>query len=131
MLSPVRDEIVRDPLGGFRSIMESAPESDKRVMNDLAWQRALIEDMTEALRPGAEGWTDESMLLLHRWDFDPRAVACSVTWWHGDHDANIPLSAVHRLTGRVPRIALRIWPNAGHFESYFRHDEIMAELLAR
>jgi hypothetical protein len=31
----------------------------------------------------------------------------------------------------MPRIDLGVWTNAGHLESYFRHDEIMTELLSR
>jgi len=121
---------VADPLAAFRAVMEDAPASDQEVINDPAWQRVLIEDIREALRPGAEGWTDESMALLGTPDFDPADVQCSVVWWHGEHDANAPLSAVQRVVEKIPNIDLRVW-DAGHLESYRRHDEIMSELLAR
>jgi pimeloyl-ACP methyl ester carboxylesterase len=131
LLAPKRDEVLADPLAGFRAAMDAAPESDKAVMDDPAWQRVLVEDVSEAFRPGAEGWADEAMALTLDWDFDLADVGCSVTWWHGDKDANAPLAAVHRLISRMNGVDLRVWTDAGHLEPYHRHDEIVSELLAR
>jgi pimeloyl-ACP methyl ester carboxylesterase len=131
LLAPKRDEVLGDPLAGFRAAMDAAPESDKAVMDDPAWQRVLVEDVSEAFRPGAEGWADEAMALTLDWDFDLADVGCSVTWWHGDKDANAPLAAVHRLITRMNGVDLRVWTDAGHLEPYHRHDEIVSELLAR
>jgi pimeloyl-ACP methyl ester carboxylesterase len=123
--------MLADPLAGFRAVMDAAPASDKAVMDDPASQRVFIEDVTEAFRPGAEGWADEGMALNLPWDFDPSDVGCSVTWWHGEHDANAPIAAVRRLLAEMPGVDLRVWTEAGHLEAYRRHDEILAELLAR
>jgi pimeloyl-ACP methyl ester carboxylesterase len=131
LLAPVREEILADPLAGFRAVMEAAPDSDKAVMADPAWQRVLVEDVTEAFRPGGEGWADEGVALTLPWDFDPSDVRCGVTWWHGEHDANVPIAAVRRLLAGMSGVDLRVWPDAGHLEPYHRHDEILAELLAR
>jgi pimeloyl-ACP methyl ester carboxylesterase len=131
LLAPKRDEILADPLAGFRAVMEAAPESDKAVMNDPDWQRVLVEDVTEAFRPGAEGWADEGMALILEWDFEVDDVRCSVTWWHGENDANAPLGPVRRLVSLMKDVDLRVWANAGHLEPYHRHDEILTELLAR
>jgi pimeloyl-ACP methyl ester carboxylesterase len=131
LLTPVRERILEDPLGQFRVVMDAAPECDKQVMEDPAWQRVFVESVTEALRPGVEGWTDEALALLGEWDFDPSEVACSVTWWHGEHDANAPISAVRRLLAGIEDVDLRVWSDAGHLEPYHRHDEILAELLSR
>jgi pimeloyl-ACP methyl ester carboxylesterase len=131
LLAPKRVEILADPLAGFRAVMDAAPASDKAVMEDPDWQRVLIEDVTEAFRPGAEGWADEAMATILPWDFDLSAVRCSVTWWHGEHDANAPITAVRRLLADLNSVDLRVWSNAGHLEAYRRHDEILEELLAR
>jgi pimeloyl-ACP methyl ester carboxylesterase len=131
LLEPVREAILADPLGGFRSVMESAPESDREVLADPAWQRVFVEDVTEALRPGGEGWTDEGMALTLEWDFDPTRVESSVTWWHGVHDANAPLGPVKRLLETMDGVDLRVWEDAGHLAPFHRHDEILAELLSR
>ena len=131
LLAPKREEVLADPLAGFRAAMAAAPESDKAVMDDPAWQRVFIEDVTEAFRPGAEGWADEGMALTLEWDIDPADVQCSVTWWHGEHDANVPVAAVRRLLDRMHEVDLRVWTEAGHLEPYLRHDEILGELLTR
>ncbi len=131
LLAPKREEVLADPLAGFRAAMDAAPASDKAVMDDPAWQRVLVEDVTEAFRQGAEGWADEAMALNADWDFDVSNVRCSVTWWHGEHDANAPVKPVRRLLERMGDVDLRIWTDAGHLEPYRSHDEILAELLAR
>ncbi len=131
LLAPMRESVLDDPLAGFRAAMEAAPASDQAVMDDPAWQRVLVEDVTEAFRPGAEGWADEAMALNLPWDFGVADVQCSFTWWHGEHDANAPLAAVRRLLDGASGVDLRVWADAGHLEAYRRHDEIVGELLAR
>lgn len=131
LLAPMRDEVLKYPLAGFKGLMEAAPPSDKAVMEDPDWQRVLVESVTEAFRPGAEGWVDEGMALTLDWDYDVADVRCSVTWWHGDHDANAPLAPVHRLIARMHGVDLRIWTDAGHLEPYHRYEAILGELLSR
>jgi pimeloyl-ACP methyl ester carboxylesterase len=131
LLAPRREERLVDPLTAVRATMAAAPASDKAVIEDPAWQRVFVEDVTEALRPGPEGWADESMALFLPWDFEPAEVGCGVTWWHGAHDANVPIAAVRRLLSRMSGVDLCVWSDAGHLETYHRHDEILAELLAR
>ena len=130
LLVPVREALIDDPLAAFRGVMDDAPPSDKEIMNDPDWQRVLIEDIREALRPNAEGWADEGLALMSDWDFDPAAAGAHIVWWHGERDANAPLSAVRRLLEKMPNVELRTW-TGGHLESYRRHDEILSELLSR
>jgi pimeloyl-ACP methyl ester carboxylesterase len=91
----------------------------------------LVESVTEAFRPGPEGWIDEGMALTLDWDFDVRDVRCSVTWWHGENDANAPIAPVRRLTERMHGVRLDVWTDAGHLEPYRRYEEILGELLSR
>jgi pimeloyl-ACP methyl ester carboxylesterase len=130
-LAPERKKILADPLAGFRVTMDAAPASDKAVVADPAWQRVFVESVTEALRPGAEGWADEGMALNLPWDFDPSGARCSITWWHGEHDANVPLVAVRRLVAAMNDVDLQVWSDAGHLELYHRYEEMLVELLAR
>src|SRR5712692_1057316 len=71
------------------------------LMNAPAWQKINRATTAEALRQGAEGWTDESMALHRPWDFDPERIQSTVTWWHGDNDMNAPLSAAKRAAARL------------------------------
>jgi pimeloyl-ACP methyl ester carboxylesterase len=71
------------------------------------------------------------MALIRDWDFDVADVRCSVTWWHGDNDANAPIAPVRRLLERMQEVDLRVWTDAGHLEPYHRYEEIIGELLSR
>lgn len=129
LLSPMRAEVLRDPMAAFAGVMRDAPPGDRAVMTDPAWQRAMADGFREALRPGAEGWTDETLLLSGAWDLTPERITTEVTWWHGRHDANAPLSAVERLVARLPSAQLRVWDAGGHLTAYHREPEIVHHLL--
>ena len=128
-LHQTRTEVLKDPLAAFRAVMQNAPAVDHAVMADPEWQAVMTEGLREALRPGAEGWTDESQLLFSAWDLTPEHIRAEVTWWHGRHDANAPLPAAERLARRLPNAELRIWDTGGHLEVYRREPDILADVL--
>ncbi|HSS62641.1 MAG TPA: alpha/beta hydrolase [Candidatus Limnocylindrales bacterium] len=128
-LSGVRQRLLSDE--GMAGVLSDAPEADRAIMSDPAWQKMSRENLAETLRQGAEGWTDESIAMHRAWDFDPRDVKTSVTWWHGDDDMNAPLSAARRLVAQLAAVDLRVWHNEGHFVSVTHEKEILQELLAR
>jgi pimeloyl-ACP methyl ester carboxylesterase len=132
LLEPVREALLEDPLASFRETMATAPSADQAIMSDPTWQRSLIRGVRESLRPGVEGWVDESMLLFSdRADVDLSDVLTSLTWWHGDHDRNAPLSAVRRLLTGLRHATLVVWRDAGHLTAYVKEPEILDELLGR
>lgn len=131
LLAPMRAAVLDDPLTAFRTVMARAPAADAAVMADPAWQAVITAGLREALRPGAEGWTDESLILLGgAWDLTPEQVTTDVTWWHGRHDANSPLPAVQRLVTRLPHAQLRLWDTGGHLEAHHHEPDILRHLLA-
>jgi pimeloyl-ACP methyl ester carboxylesterase len=126
-----REEILADPLASFRSIMASAPDDDRAILEDPAWQRGFVTGVTEALRQGPGGWYDEGLAIEGPWGIDYGAIETDLTWWHSDGDRNAPLSAARRLVGQLPNARLRIWPDAGHLTPYRYEPEVLDELLAR
>ncbi|HYM66956.1 MAG TPA: alpha/beta hydrolase, partial [Patescibacteria group bacterium] len=94
---------------GMAGVLHDAPEADRAIMRNPAWQRLSRENVAEALRQGAEGWTDEALALHGDWDFDPSLVTAGVTWWHGDDDQNAPISAARRALKKLPHAELREW----------------------
>ncbi len=116
---------------GMTGIGSDLPAEDKAILQDPAWQAMGRAQTMEALRQGAEGWTDESMALHRDWDFDLEAIEATVTWWHGDKDMNVPLSAAQRAAARLRRAELRVWHDEGHFASVTHEAEIVSELLSR
>ena len=132
LLSDVREALLADPQAGFDAAMAAAPESDRVLLADPAFRTQMAEAMSEALGPGAAGWADEGIAgWLGPWDIDPAAVDMPIVWWHAPQDANVPLSAVHRLVDSLPHVELRVWPSGGHLEPYHQQAEILADTLAR
>ena len=123
--------MLADPTAAFRSIMASAPERDRRVMEDPAWQGELVRSTREAFRQGVDGWVDELLALRTRWDdVDPTAIRTDLTWWHASDDRNVPSTAARRLIEQLPNARMRAL-GSGHLEAYHRRDEIFDELLGR
>ena len=129
LLEGVRVRLLGDD--GLAGVLSDAPREDRAVMQNPAWQRIARAGVEEALRQGAEGWADESMALHRGWDFDLEAIRAKVTWWHGDHDMNVPLSAAQRAAARLRDVDLRVWQHEGHFASVVHEAEIVRELLSR
>lgn len=116
---------------GMAGVLSDAPPKDREIMSDPVWRRLNRANTNEALKQGAEGWTDESMAFYREWDFEPERIESSVTWWHGDDDKNVPLKAARRVAGRIPRVKLNVWHDEGHFASLVHEQEIVEELLSR
>lgn len=132
LLTPVRESLLADPLASFREVMRTAPPLDQEIMCDPGWQQMLAQGLTEALRGGVEGWVDESVLMVQGWsELHGATMSATLTWWHGDHDRNSPLSAVQRLLAPLPRARLVVWPDAGHLTPYRHEGQILDELLVR
>ena len=129
LLTQVRRRLIGEE--GMAGVLSDAPEADRKIMADPAWQELSRANVSEALKQGAEGWTDESLAFHREWDFEPEAIKARVTWWHGDDDKNAPLSAARRFAVRVPRCDLRVWTSEGHFASLTHEQEIVEDLLAR
>ena len=129
LLAGVRERLLGEE--GLAGVLSDAPPEDRAVMENPAWQRISRAGVGEALRQGAEGWADESMALHHDWDFDLKAVRAKVTWWHGDNDMNVPLSAARRAAAKLRHVDLRVWQHEGHFASVIHEAEIVRELLSR
>jgi len=117
--------------GGIANALSDARASDKAFLLDPAWKRVAQASISEALRNGAEGWADENMALHRGWGFKLEEVQTTVTWWHGDDDMNVPLSAAKRAAGGLPRVDFRVWHGEGHLAPTLHHAEIIRELLSR
>ena len=116
---------------GMQGVLDDAPEADRKIMADPAWQKMSHDNLAETLRQGAEGWADESFAMHGEWDFDPSVIETTVTWFHGDDDKNAPLSAARRVVAKLKKVDLRVWHNEGHFVSVTHEKEILEELVAR
>jgi pimeloyl-ACP methyl ester carboxylesterase len=132
LLTPIREAIVDDPLASFGDLMATAPPDDLEIMSDPVWQEAFVRATREALAQGVDGWADETIALITRWDdIDLSAVATSVHWRHAPHDRNVPSSAARRIVDQLPNAQWTEWSDGGHLVAYHREGEILDELLSR
>ncbi|HEX6868306.1 MAG TPA: alpha/beta hydrolase [Candidatus Limnocylindrales bacterium] len=127
----MRDEILVDPLAGFRAAMESSTEIDREIIEDPEWQRGFLVAIVEALRQGPGGWYDEGIAFQRPWGIAFDTIWTDITWWHSDGDRNAPLSAARRVVDSLPNARLRVWTDAGHLTPYRHEPEILDELLSR
>jgi pimeloyl-ACP methyl ester carboxylesterase len=132
LLGPIRETIVADPLGSFRRIMATAPPEDLEIMSDPVWQEAFVRASREALGQGVDGWADETMAIINRWDdIDLGAIGTSVLWRHAPHDRNVPASAARRVVDALPNGHWTEWADGGHLVAYRREGDVLDELLDR
>lgn len=99
---------------GDLSVLSDAAPEDLERMEDRADEADSRRLRAEALRQGAAGWTDEALAIMTAWDFDLDDVTATVTWWHGELDRTVPVSAARRVANRLPHCELIVVPNRGH-----------------
>jgi pimeloyl-ACP methyl ester carboxylesterase len=129
--SEMRDEILADPLAGFRAAMASSTDTDRAIIEDPEWQRGFLVAIVEALGQGPGGWYDEGLAMGGSWGIAFETIETDITWWHSDGDRNAPLSAARRVVDALPNARLRVWDGAGHLTPYRHEPEILDELLGR
>jgi hypothetical protein len=100
-------------------------------MDDPDWQRVLVEDATEALRPSGRGLGGRGDGAHPEVGLRPRDRALQRHLVARGARRQRADRAVRRLLAELDHVDLRVWPDAGHLEAYHRHDEILEELLAR
>jgi pimeloyl-ACP methyl ester carboxylesterase len=93
--------------------MADAPESDRQILDDPAWQ---------------EGFRG-TLAIVGPWDIDVGLITCPVSWYHGAHDVNAPISAVRRLLDHIPSAHLTVWEEAGHMTAFQHKREVLQQLV--
>lgn len=130
-LSGLRESILADPRGALLAQLGDAPGPDKEWLSRPEVQEVTAEALTSALAPGVEGWTDDAVCFVtdDGWGFDPATITCPVHFWHGDDDANAPLSALRRVADRIPGARLTTWHAEGHTAPSRYAEQVLTDLL--
>jgi pimeloyl-ACP methyl ester carboxylesterase len=128
-LTPYRVAMLSDPLAGFRAAMADAPQADREIIEDPVWQQGFTEALLEALRSGIDGWVDETVAIVRPWDIDVELIRCAVSWYHGTHDVNAPISSARRLLANIPHAQLTVWESAGHMVAFRHEREVLQQLV--
>jgi pimeloyl-ACP methyl ester carboxylesterase len=118
----------RDPERLYRAMTRDLAPVDRQVLARPGVFSALLAGVEEALRPGLDGFVQELALGTSPWGLPLEAIATPVTLWHGTADASTPLSMALHLARVLPRAALRVLPDQGHFLLLDYADEILDAL---
>ena len=95
-------------------------------------QQITAESLTDALRPGVDGWVDDAVGFVEDadWGFDLGSITCPTHFWHSDDDANAPLSAVQRVVSAVPGAQLSTWHGLGHSAPNRNAEQVLTSLAS-
>ena len=98
--------------------------ADGQLVADPQYRPMLVEQITEGLRPGAEGVADDLLAMWLPFGFALADVPVPVTAFHGalDRDNGADLRT---YAERVPGSSLRVWDDLGHFGILVRWHEVL------
>jgi pimeloyl-ACP methyl ester carboxylesterase len=131
-LEPLRDQFLADPVGALDVRLADAPAADIEWNQREDVRTVRREAILEALRPGVQGWADDSLSIFgDDWNVDLGRVRCPVRFWHSDDDKNGPLAAIQRLVGSVPGATLTVWSGEGHSAPARNMEQVLGDLLVR
>jgi pimeloyl-ACP methyl ester carboxylesterase len=74
----------------------------------------LSETMGLGLRPGVDGWLDDSLAFVDDWGFDPAAIEVPLLLLQGAQDKFVPASHFEWLAAHIPIAEARLEPEHGH-----------------
>jgi pimeloyl-ACP methyl ester carboxylesterase len=73
----------------------------------------IVDHMTSALAPGADGWIDDMLAFVKAWGFDPRTITVPVYLSYGRADTLVPAAHGDWLAATIPG-ATAVVTEAGH-----------------
>ena len=125
-----RGKFLADVIGTLQVQLADAPTADVEWNQREDVQRVRREAIREALRPGVQGWVDDSVSIFgDDWGIDLGRVTCRARFWHSDDDKNGPLTAIQRLVDAIPGASLIVWSGEGHSAPARNMEHILRDLI--
>jgi pimeloyl-ACP methyl ester carboxylesterase len=106
---------------------EGIPPADRRWLYAPLVNSGAVDNLREALRPGAWGYVQDIRVLARPWGFVLEDIRVPVHLWHGDEDRVIPLHHGRYLASVIPGATLRICPGEAHMLMWNHLAEILME----
>jgi pimeloyl-ACP methyl ester carboxylesterase len=106
---------------------DGIPPADRRWLFAPQVNRGAVDNLREALRPGAWGYVQDIRVLARPWGFVLEDIRVPVHLWHGDEDRVIPLHHGRYLASVIPGATLRIGPGEAHMLMWNHVEEILME----
>jgi pimeloyl-ACP methyl ester carboxylesterase len=103
---------------------------DKQYLDRPNVRKLLVESLSEAFRSGSRGPAWEMGLYARPWGFRLEGIRTPVYLWHGEQDANAPVTMGRYLAGVIPKCQASFVPGEGHLVFVDRLPAIFAEVGA-
>jgi len=103
---------------------------DKRYLDRPGVKEILVESLSEAFRDGGRGPAWEMGLYARPWGFRPEEIRIPVHLWHGEQDANAPVSMGRHLASVIPGCQATFYPGEGHLHFIDRLREIFSAVCS-
>src|SRR5262249_45920256 len=105
--------------------------ADREAVSAPVIRRRFIEMLSDSLRQGVRGALHDLQLGARHWSIPALPRALPVLLWHGEEDADSPVSIARYLSRALPNARLRTFRDEGHVSVLVHHaGEIAAELRA-
>ena len=111
------------------AVIAGLPEVDKALFADARLRAAYRASCALALRQGPRALLADFALMTKPWNFDPAAITCPVTLWHGLSDRNAPPAMSKALALVIPGARLNLIPGAGHCFIWQRWKDVLASAV--
>ena len=105
------------------------PEVDCLMFNRVDIQKPFMESLQETFRSGIGGYSFESSLYSQPWGFRLQDISMKVHIWHGEDDANVPISVGKYLDENMPNSQATFMSNEGHLSIGPNHIEDIQKVL--
>ncbi len=116
----MRAERIRaDPESMIEFLSPELTGPDRRIVDDFAIRRQLLDTYAEACRNGAYGWIDDVLAFRRSWDFDLSDIKAPVLFWHGAEDVFSPVAHTYWLAAQLrnAEVEVKVQPGAAHFNA--------------
>jgi pimeloyl-ACP methyl ester carboxylesterase len=120
-----------DPESVMPHTHSDAPSADRVTASEPGIRAMLVDNFTEALRNGIDGWVDDNLALVNPWGFDVSRVRVPVLLWHGAKDVFSPVAHSRRLAQLIPAARLELAEGGAHLSAIEELPRLFSWLAAR
>lgn len=124
------EQVLANPESLLTALKEEMTGPDKKVVEDVAFQRLLPSSYRQALSGGPYGWIDDVLAFRRPWGFELEKITVPVWLWHGKDDVFHPVDHSHWLARKIPTARIDVQPDAAHFTAMEVLPRILAQLKA-
>jgi len=117
----------RDPEKFITRSKAQFPEPDRLILDKPEMTAIYVNMLREAFRSGTAGADYESKLYKKSWGFQLQDISAEVYLWHGELDANVPISVGRYVADSIPNCHTTFFEDEAHLSTAYNH---MREILS-